>query len=74
MLNPLSAYARQFLGQLDKPDVEAIEGLESSVSIDQNPPPIILSLYRWHGDEIYDYLHWAGVGNRIVRYAIARRQ
>src|SRR5213076_2586940 len=31
----LSAYARQFLGQLDKPDVDAIEGLSPAVSIDQ---------------------------------------
>src|SRR6185437_14171395 len=31
----LSAYARQFLGQLDKPDVDAIEGLSPSISIDQ---------------------------------------
>ncbi|MFN7660864.1 MAG: excinuclease ABC subunit A, partial [Dolichospermum sp.] len=31
----LSAYARQFLGQLDKPDVEAIEGLSPAISIDQ---------------------------------------
>src|SRR5207247_11032525 len=31
----LSAYARQFLGLMDKPDVEQIEGLSSSISIDQ---------------------------------------
>jgi len=31
----LSAYARQFLGQLDKPDVDAIEGLSPAISIDQ---------------------------------------
>jgi len=37
-------YARQFLEQLDKPDVEAIEGLSPAISIDQNPPPIILAL------------------------------
>lgn len=40
----LSAYARQFLGQLDKPDVDAIEGLSPAISIDQkstshNPAP-----------------------------------
>ncbi len=44
----LSAYARQFLGQLDKPDVDSIEGLSPAISIDQkttskNP------LNRWHG-------------------------
>src|SRR3954465_547194 len=31
----LSSYARQFLGQLDKPDVDAIDGLSPSISIDQ---------------------------------------
>ena len=31
----LSAYARQFLGQMDKPDVDAIEGLSPAISIDQ---------------------------------------
>src|SRR4029453_4804479 len=40
----LSSYARQFLGQMDKPDVDFIEGLSPAVSIDQkstspNPPP-----------------------------------
>ena len=34
----LSAYARQFLGQMDKPDVDFIEGLSPAVSIDQNLP------------------------------------
>ena len=34
MLSP-SAYARQFLGQMDKPDVDAIEGLSPAISIDQ---------------------------------------
>ena len=34
----LSAYARQFLGQVDKPDVDAIEGLSPAISIDQKPP------------------------------------
>lgn len=33
----LSAYARQFLGQMDKPDVEYIEGLSPAISIDQKP-------------------------------------
>lgn len=32
----LSAYARQFLGQMDKPDVDYIEGLSPAISIDQN--------------------------------------
>lgn len=52
----LSAYARQFLGQLDKPDVDYIEGLSPSVSIDQrgashNPRSTVGTV-----TEIYDYL------------------
>ena len=38
----LSAYARQFLGQVDKPDVDNIEGLSPAISIDQNQQVIIL--------------------------------
>ena len=38
----LSAYARQFLGQVDKPDVDSIEGLSPAISIDQNQQVIIL--------------------------------
>src|SRR2546426_10100040 len=34
-IESLSAYARQFLGQLDKPDVDAIDGLSPAISIDQ---------------------------------------
>jgi excinuclease ABC subunit A len=40
----LSAYARQFLGQMDKPDVDFIEGLSPAISIDQGlrlPPPAL---------------------------------
>lgn len=52
----LSAYARQFLGQLDKPDVESIEGLSPAISIDQkstshNPRSTVGTV-----TEIYDYL------------------
>ncbi|MDY0340067.1 MAG: excinuclease ABC subunit UvrA [Coriobacteriia bacterium] len=52
----LSAYARQFLGQMDKPDVEHIEGLSPAVSIDQkttskNPRSTVGTV-----TEIYDYL------------------
>ncbi len=52
----LSAYARQFLGQMDKPDVDAIEGLSPSISIDQkatshNPRSTVGTV-----TEIYDYL------------------
>lgn len=52
----LSAYARQFLGQLDKPDVDQIEGLSPAISIDQkstshNPRSTVGTV-----TEIYDYL------------------
>src|SRR3990172_4596921 len=52
----LSAYARQFLGQMDKPDVDHIEGLSPAVSIDQkgtshNPRSTVGTV-----TEIYDYL------------------
>ena len=52
----LSSYARQFLGQMDKPDVELIEGLSPAVSIDQkstsrNPRSTVGTV-----TEIYDYL------------------
>ena len=52
----LSAYARQFLGQMDKPDVDAIEGLSPAVSIDQkatsrNPRSTVGTV-----TETYDYL------------------
>src|SRR5580700_6577246 len=52
----LSAYARQFLGQLDRPDVDFIDGLSPAVSIDQktasrNPRSTVGTI-----TEIYDYL------------------
>ena len=55
-IESLSSYARQFLGQLDKPDVESIEGLSPSISIDQkttsnNPRSTVGTV-----TEIYDYL------------------
>ena len=57
----LSAYARQFLGQVDKPDVDSIEGLSPAISIDQkstshNPRSTVGTV-----TEIYDYLRlWFG--------------
>jgi excinuclease ABC subunit A len=61
----LSAYARQFLGQMDKPDVDAIEGLSPAISIDQkttsrNPRSTVGTV-----TEIYDYLRllYARVGH-----------
>ena len=60
----MSAYARQFLGQMDKPDVDSIEGLSPAISIDQkttsrNPRSTVGTV-----TEIYDYLRllWSRVG------------
>src|SRR3954452_21830996 len=60
----LSAYASQFLGQMDKPDVDSIEGLSPAISIDQkttsrNPRSTVGTV-----TEIYDYLRllWARIG------------
>ncbi|MGV0625390.1 excinuclease ABC subunit UvrA [Mycolicibacter minnesotensis] len=73
----LSAYARQFLGQMDKPDVDFIEGLSPAVSIDQkstnrNPRSTVGTI-----TEVYDYLrllyaragtpHCPVCGDRIAR-------
>ena len=59
-----SAYARQFLGQMDKPDVDSIDGLSPAISIDQkttskNPRSTVGTV-----TEIYDYLRllWARAG------------
>ena len=63
----LSAYARQFLGQMDKPDVDSIEGLSPAISIDQkttsrNPRSTVGTV-----TEIYDYLRllYARVGKPV---------
>lgn len=63
----LSAYARQFLGQMDKPDVDSIEGLSPAISIDQkttsrNPRSTVGTV-----TEIYDYLRllYARIGRPI---------
>ena len=60
----LSSYARQFLGQMDKPDVDSIDGLSPAISIDQkttskNPRSTVGTV-----TEIYDYLRllWARAG------------
>src|ERR671927_311926 len=60
----LSAYARQFLGQVDRPDVDFIEGLSPAVSIDQkstnrNPRSTVGTI-----TEIWDYMRllWARIG------------
>ena len=63
----LSAYARQFLGQMDKPDVDSIEGLSPAISIDQkttsrNPRSTVGTV-----TEIYDYLRllYARIGRPV---------
>src|SRR5256886_4700932 len=60
----LSAYARQFLEQMEKPDIDSIEGLSPAISIEQkttsrNPRSTVATI-----TEIYDYLRllWARVG------------
>jgi excinuclease ABC subunit A len=52
----LSAYARQFLGQMEKPDVDYIEGLSPAISIDQKGPPHNPRSTVGTLTEIYDYL------------------
>ena len=66
-MESLSAYARQFLGQMDKPDVDTIEGLSPAISIDQkttsrNPRSTVGTV-----TEIYDYLRllYARIGTPI---------
>src|SRR5574338_1126207 len=76
----LSAYARQFLGQMDKPDVDFIEGLSPAISIDQkatnrNPRSTVGTI-----TEVYDYLrllfaragrpHCPVCGERIQRQTV----
>ena len=60
----LSTYARQFLGQLDKPDVDAIEGLAPAVAIDQKPASASPRSTVGTITEIYDFLRllWARIG------------
>jgi excinuclease ABC subunit A len=76
----LSAYARQFLGQMEKPDVDAIEGLSPAIAIEQrgagsNPRSTVATI-----TEIYDYLrllfarvgvqHCPGCGTRMERQSV----
>ena len=69
-MESLSSYARQFLGQMDKPDVDYIEGLSPAISIDQkttskNPRSTLVPLQK------YDYLRlmWARIGIPHCPYA-----
>ena len=64
----LSSYARQFLGIMEKPDVETIEGLSPAISIDQkttskNPRSTVGTV-----TEIYDYIRllYANIGSTIL--------
>ena len=73
-IESLSAYARQFLGRLDKPDVDDIEGFSPAISIDQkshssNPRSIVATI-----TEIYDYLRvlFARPENRFAPPAAAK--
>ncbi len=66
-IESLSAYARQFLGQMDKPDIDSIDGLSPSISIDQkstskNPRSTVGTI-----TEIYDYLRllYARIGHQF---------
>src|SRR6056297_2403476 len=76
----LSAYARQFIGVMDKPEVESIEGLSPAISIDQkstthNPRSTVGTV-----TEIYDYLrllfarvgvpHCYKCGKKVKKYSI----
>ena len=60
----LSSYARQFLGQMDKPDVDSIDGLSPAISIDQKTTSKSPRSTVGTVTEIYDYLRllWARVG------------
>jgi excinuclease ABC subunit A len=60
----LSAYARQFIAQMEKPDVDSIEGLSPAISIDQKTAPRNPRSTVGTVTEIYDYMRllWAKVG------------
>ena len=77
-MESLSAYARQFLGRMDKPDVEYIEGLSPAISIDQkgvshNPRSTVGTV-----TEVYDYLRLLyariGVGPTVPSAAAPSRE
>ena len=73
-MESLSSYARQFLGQMDKPDVESIEGLSPAVSIDQkttskNPRSTVGTV-----TEIYDYLRLLYARTGIPHCPICNRE
>jgi excinuclease ABC subunit A len=63
----LSAYARQFLDRMDKPDVDSIDGLSPSVAIEQKNPTRTSRSTVGTSTEVYDYLRllWARVGRTL---------
>src|SRR5690348_16253843 len=66
-LESLSAYARQFLERMDKPDVHLVDGLCPSVAIEQKNPTQTSRSTVGTATEIYDYLRllWARVGHTV---------
>ena len=60
----LSAYARQFLGLMEKPDVDSVEGLSPAVAIEQKNPTKSSRSTIGTATEVYDYMRllWARVG------------
>jgi excinuclease ABC subunit A len=63
----LSAYARQFLERMEKPDVDAVEGLSPAVAIEQKNPTKTSRSTVGTATEVYDYLRllWARIGRTI---------
>jgi excinuclease ABC subunit A len=63
----LSAYARQFLERMEKPDVDSIEGLSPAVAIEQRNPTKTSRSTVGTATEIYDYLRllWARIGHTL---------
>src|SRR5471030_1063564 len=61
----LSAYARQFLERMEKPDVDSVEGLSPAVAIEQKNPTKTSRSTVGTATEIYDYLRllWARIGH-----------
>lgn len=76
----LSAYARQFIGTMDKPDVDSIEGLSPAISIDQKTAPHNPRSTVGTVTEIYDYMrllyarvgipHCPKCGDKIKQYSV----
>ena len=61
-----SAYARQFLDRMDKPDVESIEGIPPTIAIDQSRPGAHLAFHRRHHDRAARSLQTAFCQDRRV--------